>query len=852
MKSINLTKNGQTVNITESGDAIVDGRKYKVDVDFATGKIELTYMCEEDGTLSANIDFEKISLFANKKTTPNTSVGNKPRIFNGSMYLENENDCYRCITQTESNYVRNIIHSHCIVTDIEKMVTMADEIIYIISTEFKTKERAELSVKFKDEDNTTISNYFTIAISQGEILVHQTVISSVVNKMISYVLSKIKIECNISIGHFEFYSKSYLNFYGFNVDLFEDIADISIISNNIEDIGVFLQLMRYAKSATSININSTKYGNARYFEDDGVKVFEYIKSSISYEQREYILFLFKTIKSILSIGSLQAVELKDEDGVVTSSYFVDNVDVSSRKTIEMYSAFGYAEKEYFEKVTHSNIYAVDYCVSGYIGELDDEISKHENINAFEIGYAEVEYTEQFEDIIKDKSNKFFIDYPLPALDYFSNGIDELRINGEKITEYEEDIDADIDGKIQRNKLPYVPSLIEQAKNGLKIIKTVREITAHEFLIFLTAGVTKIDSSNVKYVAGASFVGDYNLYNAGFPHVNAPKCSFIYKIKLDTSKLLLRGGYFNHLENIEEIDGIQTKELSFIDGTVKDLPSFEYLLPHSVAESGKRMHIYLASFLYEFSDMKISPFISYENENIEDKKYYYNFPRYIDNVFLDDYLAPMLPLDKSRIEAMIEAMKLFEEIGNFESRKYNETYAHISLYDINLVESIWDGSVVYHVKTTPEIIGPNNHTYPNSDDYIMHSFFTPNNNASEKIYMEIKTIFEVIGTVQIKKVNGLYELVVDGTMTPVKAIKYEYEYIYGVPSQNVSGYYKVTTIEVPDFYDKYPHDGIGIPSNEVEYKLVKNADGSVTITWVNNSEIKPLFFQLNNKKIKIGS
>jgi len=96
MATLKLIKNEETIELTQGGEYIVDGRKYIVNIDFENGKIELSYICDTDN-IEAHIKPSKLSLYVDEKDMQSPSIKHKPNIINGIVTIEDNNNCIYCL-----------------------------------------------------------------------------------------------------------------------------------------------------------------------------------------------------------------------------------------------------------------------------------------------------------------------------------------------------------------------------------------------------------------------------------------------------------------------------------------------------------------------------------------------------------------------------------------------------------------------------------------------------------------------------------------------------------------------------------------------------------------------------------
>lgn len=387
MKSINLSRNGHTINITESGEAIVAGRKYKVDVDFATGKVELTYMCEDDGTLSADIAFDNISFFADKKTTPNTSTGKKPTISGVKCLLDNDSDCFRCLTEDEKAVIETIEvkRDDKDVSDIDSLLTIAESSIYATLETIRARVatgETMLDIALRDGEDT---HYLTIvhnSIGADEIDVEFSVGNSILNQMYSYIVTQITEVVAGGLDSIAFYNTSTIENQNFLDGLDAGILNsknITIYSDKVEEAVLMMQILRYAISPDNITVDV----------DDGnilsvVKVGESYELSINSNKEgddvvETLMYLYKAFMSITSIDSLEEVHTYDEEGNIVATQYVDTTDYSY-DDIETYAGHGFISKGYWITKKFTIKYVCDGYGTDFFCELGDEISKFEEIN----------------------------------------------------------------------------------------------------------------------------------------------------------------------------------------------------------------------------------------------------------------------------------------------------------------------------------------------------------------------------------------------------------------------------------------------------------------------------------------
>lgn len=914
MKSINLTRNGQTINITESGEAIVDGRKYKVDVDFSTGTVELTYMCQDDGTLSAEFAFSKIVYSAEKKTTPNTSIGKKPRLTGGSCYLEDSNDCFKCLSEDEKGKISAIatIRENFQELDIDDLVAIAQNTAYAAVETIKARKdigTSAIYVILADVDELTSlydDGVYSLQMAHNQNGTDVTDIylgigNTVVNQLFSYIINEVsKIVPNNNIV-------SFMNNAIDDSDGFMDGIDTSfletskyayITSTDIEETIKMMQLLRYVDSVEyiSISVNGSSITLELKKVDDVYNV--YLNSSeIGEDAADNLRFLYKAFMSILSIDSLEEVQTFDEEGNLIDSYFVDNTDFEY-KYIESYFPYAYAESGYVNKLVLSINYVADGYCDGYFCSMGDEMSKYEDVDYVADGYAEDGAIQKSDKVLKDKTNKILENIRFSESKFLDLSPIKFFIDGIEVYSEEDVNDTTNAKKVDDNEstLNNYQIFTQGFSSWIKEYVVKNEyINIQLFTKLLNNGATIIKGNNIDYHAGSYLKGEFEyLLRLNETVAKAEITDHILlplNIKVNAGEINLLGGYTYDKELIGYENNCKYcnknikaygKEISPLVDEYKSLKkSLSYMTKPPFID---KLRLLLSEKTISDGDIKST----YKNSLSIDKDL-------LENNILDG--------DKFLIEKIVKTyteinMEIFNKTSLFIPNSIKSFYG--------VIDMILSGNDFYlsykqrdytsdGITGAPGVSGTSYESKGNDRytldpvsgspttyrDFIYNwDWNTLYNDVSNTINTWRTTSYRSIekeaniGKNYIDSADEAYkcrydketgELIVD----VIREHTYYYvnTHVSGVAVGTYTGLYywsntpdigfnssltkKTKLIKREPALRKYSVREISEHKKVIKYFITTNKDKSVTISWENSTDIDAKFFQFNDKKIKVG-
>lgn len=870
MKSINLTRNGQTINITKSGYAIVDGRKYKVDLDFATGKVELTYMCQDDGTLSADFQFDKIKFYADKKTTPNTSKSKKPIISGTECIFTDGQECFKCLSEKEKSVINTIYvtRDYNKITDISDLFIIAKNTVFsfveTIKRQKSTGKTVVLTVSFKDGDNTQWFKIIHYGNNANSLDVQFIIKNPILNNMYSYIIAEISSELQFELNSISLANISTTK----NINFLEGVTASSISAKNVTIFAkdfyeaiLLMQLLRCIDTPDkiSIYINENKL---LYLEKntDG-----YTLNISKCENTDETIYLYKAFSSITSTDNLKEVKTYDKDGNEVASHYVDTTDYSY-DFVNSYVSSNYGVKGYFQVHKYSRNYVCDgYGQAGYFCEMGDEVSKYENVNSITDGYVEDGYTEKFDNVPKDKTNpllpflkidkKCFLDINIIKKLY-----DKKEFNGE-----EELIQNSVNEEYK--KMP-MPSLVEQAKRGRKIFVTNGYMSSQEFRKLVKNGATYIKTRDFVYKNGVEMKffsntqSDFSyLTYADVPKVtgNVNVCSynrlpqFNKSIKSFTARYILEsyvcsnklGTAFN--EDAGIFNGNYPIAYKYLDECVlrKDNGDFytttterglirDKITKKVVTGGFNHSETYLVNYMLKIVSIdrikgRVEDWRRYPPRREPERSTFADgMPRPLKKMhLLDNYVKNMSNTDKTFVYAFIEAMKYFDNPN-----------LHFKKHFGSLFQQLMDGEIYVFRHSNFRVYS----SYPlGTGASGVHFYKSKNAGENDTHNYSLKWDSTYLGAIEIKLTkNGYVFHSVD---------YYEKSIIKRVCSTD-RGLTVCDGGETPKI--KYTNINTKAPnSDEVIYSLNKGKDGSVTISWDKGSKVDAKFFQINDKKLKVG-
>ncbi len=319
MRKITLFKNGETIVLTQSGEYIVGGKKYHVDIDFDSGKVELSYICDTEN-IDAKVKTNKLKLYDNTDHLDSESNSKYPvSVYLDIVFLTNEEECYLCLNEDDKDkliivkdnsfndkfaaYKKfvNLVDMHLIkrVVDGKKAKLSLSRQIDI-----NLDENGNSNISFFDADND-LSNAFIEKLEK-------------VNKVVN---------AKKDIG-FYYNSEDTENFG-------KNISDLGFIDASHSKVSTYENMMKsiiLAKFYEFDNLSSVDTSKYSFFDKDNAfefKISKYIENGVEKRKLEATnsRYSYSEIKEVLiAINSIYVDDFKefsfsDEDGNVLEKYY---------------------------------------------------------------------------------------------------------------------------------------------------------------------------------------------------------------------------------------------------------------------------------------------------------------------------------------------------------------------------------------------------------------------------------------------------------------------------------------------------------------------------------------------------
>lgn len=462
---------------------------------------------------------------------------------------------------------------------------------------------------------------------------------------------------------------------------------------------------------------------------------------------------------------------------------------------------------------------------------------------------------------KDKTKKLAEDFMMPTNDFLDADIGKLTVFGKEVNDEYELQEKTLELKSVLEPL----SIFEQAKRGIKAFPLNFDISAEEFCKLVGYGATYIKTPTFLYKKGVEMKylrdnqKDYNhLVCADVPKVTGQSYSglctydrlppFHKSIKSFTSRYILEGYYCSNsmgtafgedaLPFIQGYYPIAYKNLDecvarddntghlYVSSTERGLLR-DNIAKYVTTNSNPYTSRYLVNYLLEIvskdrvtnmvSDWRTSPpTITNSIRTFKD-----GFPRPLEEMpMLAGYVFDMSIADKSFVYAFIDAMKFFDN----QSMKFTKHFS-------SLFYQLMDAPIYVYKHHNFRVNGE----YSYGDGISGIHLFKSKSEAEEyRSNGGLSWDIRYAGEIDIKLDEGGYSFnKVDILGESIKKT---------VHNGSVLDAGNITMTE---------HINLDSNLDTITYFLKTNDDGSVTITWKNNTDIDAKFFQIDDKKIKIG-
>jgi len=319
MRKITLFKNGETIVLTQSGEYIVGGKKYHVDIDFDSGKVELSYICDTEN-IDAKVKTNKLKLYDNTDHLDSESNSKYPvSVYSSSVYLTNEDECYLCLNEDDKDKL--IVVKDNSFNDkfaaYKKFVNLVD--MHLIARVLDAK-KAELSLSRQININLDENGNSNISFYDAE--------NDVSNAFIEK-LGKVDKVVN---------AKKDLGFYYNSEDsenFGKNISDLGFIDTSHSSVSTYENMMKsiiLAKFYEFDNLSSVDTSKYSFFDKDNAfefKISKYIENGVEKRKLEATnsRYSYEQIKEVLiAINSIYVDDFKefsfsDEDGNVLEKYY---------------------------------------------------------------------------------------------------------------------------------------------------------------------------------------------------------------------------------------------------------------------------------------------------------------------------------------------------------------------------------------------------------------------------------------------------------------------------------------------------------------------------------------------------
>lgn len=830
MKSVKIIEDGHEYELTESGEVKLGLNVYDVEIDFETGKVEIHNICSGSGDAEARVlPTNDISVYDDVNSAINQSDTIKPYVKNSRVRYEAENECFNCLTDSDKRYMHGVSLRSKV--DEDEDFEIAHEKAF---EKFGSLMNKHMKTSYEQLDDTSIT-----------ILDSSNLIKSFAWSYGTYDEKIIRLSCD-SLEGIELASNHYKDFaehYSYSSGLFikkltigtmkeligyEDIDEESLIIDisslneemlkNTESITIetftindtlrALDVLRFADNFKHIEISNRSEHHSTnnmniyidIYEEDGIQ-----KKSLQLEPNICDIGSFNSVcvainSMFSSDGTFETLNTYDENGNVENTYFYAGGEnaISFQPLIyksDVVKLLAPTDRVSFDKVTSS--ITVDTALSIFSNDTEfiNGISceRLDIYSFFKILSIQHPYYD-----VDENGYYYFNTPPYETVNHIERYITLAKWGKEKF------IILNVD-----NAFPYIEELLKISNVEEVIFPNVFHYKKGEFYkVYSSDGIIDISSLNILGVINET---------------GQSADAFLNKISITEKMPLSAKNYDFHIVRPPEDNWVNTEifEIGGFPAKANNLDTYlgaepqGFLQEHQKASSGVS-YSPVSKMVDFFADINQGGTKTNKVPVVKNK----------DSLSsrVDEFTKDMIDADKQYTQAVIDAMLFFEE-------SFTRYESHVD----DVFETLTKGSPLYVYEYTNfsagEVEGEATATIVKG--YHLHDVEIETN---DKV-CSVEYDRNLKGIIEIKETGDGFSFENAGADVLMAIITEERD-------EEDEAYIVESEYEVDMSGEKTENTDI------VKYNVIQNGDGSIDISWENNTSIDAKFLTINDKKILI--